>query len=320
MFDGGATVVPPLCSHPADPLADLYRGCQQQFVEAGLLIPSGVPGLYGLSGRFEGVIEAFERLVTRRGSHLNAEVMRFPAIMNRADYLRTTHIDNFPDLMGSVHSFMGDVKGHARLVEKKQRGERWTDDLTPTQVMLVPAACYPLYPTATGTLTSEGRTVDLRSFVFRHEPSADPARMQIFRQREYVRLGTADQAREHRDYWLNLGQEILNSVGLDVKPVVANDPFFGRGAKMMAATQKEQVLKFELVHPVASSEKPTAITSCNCHLDHFGKTFDIRTPDGAPAHTACIGFGLERIALALFVTHGFDPDHWPNDVKNVLEL
>jgi len=265
------------------------------------------------------VVERFEQAVTRRRPK-RAEVMRFPAILNRADYLRTTHIENFPDLMGSVHTFTGNEHDHARLLDKKSRGEDWTRDLTPTQVMMTPAACYPLYPTATGTLTAEGRIVDLRSFVFRHEPSIDPARMQIFRQREFVRLGSAEQALEHREYWLNVGTEVLNSVGLNVQKVVANDPFFGRGGRMMAAAQKEQDLKFELVHAVATSEKPTAISSCNYHLDHFGHSFDIRTPDGNYAHTACIGFGLERIALALFMTHGFDPDHWPTDVKSVLAL
>ena len=133
-------------------------------------------------------------------------------------------------------------------------------------------------------------------------------------------MGTAEQALAHRQYWLQTGTEILNSVGLNVESVVANDPFFGRGGRMMAAAQKEQDLKFELVHPVATTEKLTAITSCNYHLDHFGHSFDIRTSDDQYAHTACIGFGLERIALALFMTHGFDPDHWPSDVKSVLAL
>ena len=167
-------------------------------------------------------------------------------------------------------------------------------------------------------MPADGRVVDLRANVFRHEPSIDPSRMQIFRQREYVRLGTAEQALAHRDYWLKLAQEILNAVGLDVQRVIANDPFFGRGGKVMAATQKEQDLKFELVIPVASAEKPTAIASCNCHLDHFGHAFDIKTADGKTAHTSCVGFGLERIALALFKTHGFDPKHWPAPVKQVL--
>jgi seryl-tRNA synthetase len=309
-----------MCTVTSEPLGEAYRACQERFADAGLLIRSGVPGLYGLGGDFEDTIERFERYVTKRGSHLNAEVMRFPGIMNRADYLKTTHVDNFPDLLGSVHSFTGGVKDHARLLEKRQRGEDWTGELVPSQIMMTPAACYPLYPTATGVLPEEGRIVDLRSFVFRHEPSQDPARMQIFRQREFVRLGTPEQALEHRDYWLKLGTEILNDVGLDVQAEVANDPFFGRGAKIMAATQKEQVLKFELVYPVATTEKLTAITSCNCHLDHFGKTFDIRTADGQPAHTACIGFGLERIALALFTKHGMQRDRWPTDVRDVLGL
>ena len=302
-------------------LTEAYQHCQDQLIEAGLLIPLGVPGVYGHNGVFEDVIERFEQTVTRRARPLGAEVMRFPAILNRKHYLQTTHIENFPDLMGSVHSFTGNEHDHARMLDKRARGEDWTRDLTPTDVMMTPAACYPLYPTASGTtLSPEGRLVDLRSFVFRHEPSIDPARVQIFRQREFVRMGTAEQALEHRAYWLNVGQKVLNSVGLNVQSVVANDPFFGRGGRMMAAAQKEQDLKFELVHQVATPEKLTAITSCNYHMDHFGHAFDIKTADGEYAHTACIGFGLERIALALFMTHGFDPDHWPTDVKSVLAL
>jgi seryl-tRNA synthetase len=108
-------------------------------------------------------------------------------------------------------------------------------------------------------------------------------------------------------------------VGLDVRPAPANDPFFGRGGRVMAAAQKDQDLKYELLAPIASAEKPTAIASCNYHLNHFGVAFGIRTPDGQPAHSACVGFGLERIALALFRKHGFDPDRWPAEVKRVLD-
>lgn len=303
-----------------DPLTDAHQSYLNELFSAGLLIPSGVPGLYGRSGVFEGVIEHFEQYVTRMGKHLNPEVMRFPPIINRQHYLRTDHIETFPNLMGSVHTFTGKDREHVALLDKKAQGQDWTRDLAPTDVMMTPAACYPLYPTATGTLPAEGRTVDLVSFVFRHEPSVDPARMQIFRQREYVRLGTPTQALDHRNYWLKRGEEILRSVGLDVKPELANDPFFGRTGRLMSATQKEQDLKYELMVPVASKDKLTAVTSCNYHLDHFGHAFDIKTADGKTAHSACIGFGLERIALALFRAHGFDPARWPADVRQVLAL
>jgi seryl-tRNA synthetase len=302
-----------------EPITAAYNAYRQELVGAGLLIPLGVPGVYGRSGVFEGVVEQFERYVTRAGAHLEPEVMRFPPLISRRHYLGTDHIQNFPNLMGSVHSFTGNERGHLALLSKKEAGEDWSADLAPTDVMLTPAACYPLYPTATGVLPRGGRTVDLRCFVFRHEPSLDPARMQIFRQREYVRLGTAEQALAHRNDWLRRGEEMLRAVGLDVKAVVANDPFFGRGGRMMAAAQKEQDLKYELVVPVASAAKPTAVASCNYHLDHFGQAYGIRTADGKPAHSACIGFGLERVALALFRAHGFNPARWPAGVRRVLE-
>ena len=303
-----------------DPIQRAYQTFQDELIEAGLLIPMGVPGLYARSGLFESVVEQFEKFVTAMAAERKSEVIWFPPVFNRRHYLCTDHIETFPNLMGSVHSFTGKDREHLELIRKRKSEEDWTRDLNATEVMLLPAACYPLYPTATGVLPEEGRTVDLRSFVFRHEPSIDPARLQSFRMHEYVRLGTPEQALEHREYWLQRAEEILRAIGLDVTPVLANEPFFGRGARMMAATQQEQNLKFEMVVPVATAEKPTAVASCNYHLNHFGHSFGIRTADGNEAHSACVGFGLERVALALFRAHGFNPANWPSPVKKVLAL
>jgi seryl-tRNA synthetase len=298
------------------------RSCRQfleTLLDAGLLIDSGVPGVYGLGGVFEDVIERFERYLTRMGADSRTETMRFPPVLSRRTYEATEHIETFPQLMGSVHAFRGTDHEARILATRKAAGEDWRRDLSPTDVMLTPAACYPLYPTARGTLPPEGRTVDLRAFVFRHEPSLDPARMQTFRQREFVRLGTPEQAREHRDHWIEQAVEMLRAVRLPVDAVVANDPFFGRAGRVMAATQREQTLKYELVVPIASAA-PTAVASCNYHLDHFGRAFGIHTSDGGVAHSACVGFGLERVALALFKTHGLDPVAWPAAVRQTIAL
>lgn len=301
------------------PVPDPYRAYLDELLGAGLLIPSGVRGVYGHGGPFEHVIEQFERLVTRAGAADGPEVMRFPPLFARATYERINHLHNFPDLLGSVHAFTGDERAHREMARRFDEGEDWASCLVPADVMLIPAACYPLYPTAAGVLPAGGRLVDLRSHVFRHEPSDDPARMQIFRQREYVRMGTADQALAHRDLWIERGLALLRSLGLPVEAVVANDPFFGRGGRLSKATQREQALKYELIVPICSSEAPTAISSCNYHLDYFGRAFAIEA-DGAPAHTACIGFGLERVALALFKTHGLSTSTWPAATRALLEL
>jgi seryl-tRNA synthetase len=298
--------------------ADAYQVYQRDLVAAGLLIPLGVRGVYGRGADFERVIERFDALVSKEGGKLAPEVMRFPPIFSRANYEKIDHINNFPDLMGSLHTFTGGDKEHRAMLEKFQQKEDWSRELSASQVMMTPAICYPLYPTATGTLPEGGRRVDLQGYAFRHEPSDDPARMQIFRMHEFVRLGTPEQALEHRNFWLEKGVEVFRSVGLPVEPVVANDPFFGRGGKVQKAIQREQNLKYEFVIPICSKEKPTAIGSSNYHLDHFGVAFDIRTHDGQVAHSACVGFGLERIALALFKTHGFELARWPGEVRDVL--
>jgi seryl-tRNA synthetase len=58
--------------------------------------------------------------------------------------------------------------------------------------------------------------------------------------------------------------------------------------------------------------------SFNYHQDHFGSTFGIQTSKGETAQTACLGFGMERIILALFKTHGLEPATWPASVRSVL--
>jgi seryl-tRNA synthetase len=307
-------------SAATQPLDDAYHSYLAELIDARLLFPSGVRGVYALSSTFEKIVRQWEAYATRMAAERSYEVMRFPPVLPRATYLKTDHIETFPNLMGSVHSFEGTERDSMQLANRRAAGEDWTKDLSPTDVMMAPASCYPIYPASTGTLPPGGRSVDLGGYVFRHEPSDDPARMQIFRMREFVRIGTPDEALEHRNYWLKRAEEMLRAAGLDVQPVVANDPFFGRGGRIMAATQREQELKYELVVPVASAEKPTAVASANYHLDHFSIPFDIRTSDGEVAHSACLGFGLERVTLALLRKHGFDPAQWPPSVRAVLEL
>ena len=87
---------------------------------------------------------------------------------------------------------------------------------------------------------------------------------------------------------------------------------------MLANNQRDQNLKFELLIPVTSTAKPTACLSFNYHQDHFGSTWGLKTADGEVAHTACVGFGLERIALALFAHHGLDTAEWPEPVRKAL--
>jgi seryl-tRNA synthetase len=293
----------------------------EQLVGAGLLVPTAVPGVYGRSGVFEDTLLRFDGLVDRETAPDGAEVVRFPPVLPRASLETTGYLGSFPHLAGSVFSFGGGEDEAAELGRRAAAHEDWSALQRMTDVSLVPAACYPVYPwvAAAGPLGAEGRLVDICCYCFRNEPSDDPARMQSFRQREHVRIDRAEVvAAWHRD-WIARGGEILASVGLHTEVVPANDPFFGRAGRMLKANQRDQGLKLEHVHPI-SSDTPSAIMSVNYHQDHFGRDFGIRTADGDVAHTACFGFGLERITLALFRTHGLDRDAWPGTVRERLGL
>jgi seryl-tRNA synthetase len=291
------------------------QGFAEQLVEHGLIIPTGIKGAYGRGAAFEDILQRFDALVKRTAEPDGAQEMTFPPVLARAMIEKVGYMDNFPQLAGSVHSFMGSDKQARDLSARVHAGERWEDMLSPTDVMLTPAACYPVYPTFSGLLPQGGRLVTVLGWVFRHEPSDEPTRLQHFRMREYIRVGKPEDVVAWRDAWLQRGLALLEGLGLPVQSDVASDPFFGRAGKMMAANQVDQRLKFEILCPVISREKPTAICSFNWHQDHFSSKFGIRTAEDAVAHTACLGFGMERVTLALIKTHGYDPADWPDRVR-----
>jgi hypothetical protein len=139
----------------------------------------------------------------------------------------------------------------------------------------------------------------------------------MFRQHELVRIGEPDAVLAWRDDWARRGLELLLGLGLDAELDRANDPFFGRAGRLLATSQREQSLKLELLVQIAGPE-PTALASFNHHLDHFATAWGLEMADGTAAHTACLGFGHERIVLALLRTHGLDPSRWPADVREKL--
>jgi seryl-tRNA synthetase len=288
-----------------------YKG----LVEHGLIVPVRVQGAFGRGAVFEDVLEHFNAAVTELSKNDGAEVYTFPPVIDRTIIERTDYLDSFPHLAGTVFSFFGKDKDALKLSAKVHANEPWGDTQGITDVCLNPAACYPVYPVIAGTLPPSGRTITMTNWVYRHEPSPEPTRMQSFRVREFVRAGTPDMVVQWRDQWLQRGLELLTALGLPARSDVASDPFFGRGGKILAEGQKSQKLKFEVLVPVISLDKPTAVCSFNYHQEHFGHVFGIRTADDQVAHTACLGFGLERVTMALFKTHGFDPKSWPAEVR-----
>ena len=290
-------------------------------ITSTILQPTAANGVQGRTAPFEAVIASLTALITRHRP-LGAEVLRFPPVMSRALLEKSGYLKSFPHLLGVVSSMSGTEATIRALVEGRSAGEEWVDALAATDLVLTPAACYQVYPiiAARGDVPTSGAIVDVESYCFRREASAELGRMQAFRMREYVCIGAPVTALEFREGWKARAEVLATQLGLPFSLVPASDPFFGRAGKLMAVNQLEQALKFELLVPVNSEELPTACMSFNYHQDHFGTTWGLRTDDGEVAHTACAAFGLDRLTIALFATHGLDLEAWPLTVRDALNL
>jgi seryl-tRNA synthetase len=301
---------------------DAQASLMDRLVASGLLTPTAVDGVHARSARFEEVVDALNAMAGRAGAGEQPEKFRFPPAMVRSELARSGYLGSFPQLLGTIHCFCGDERAHRALLKCVAEGEEWATQQAPTDLLLTPAACYALYPIIArrGKLPPEGGLFDVLSWCFRHEPSPDPARMQCFRMREYVRIGSEEQALEFRRIWLERAQRFADDLRLPCAIDLANDPFFGRAGRLVADSQRDQRLKYELLIPIGHDGKPTACMSFNYHLDHFGEPWGIRQADGKVAVSACVGFGLERLALALFRHHGLEPSRWPSGVRAALRL
>jgi seryl-tRNA synthetase len=287
-------------------------------IAGAVLRPVGANGLHARTGLFEQVLDGVAVALDRERDAA-AEVLRFPPVMSRALLEQSGYHKNFPHLLGCVCSMHG---SEAEIRTLLATDKPWVDALDPTELVLTPAACYPVYPMAAarGPVPAAGLIFDVASYCFRREATHEPGRMQSFRMREFVHMGTPESAQSFRHDWVPRAERLAQRLALPYRIDRASDPFFGRVGKMMAVSQVEQALKFELLIPVNSEEAPTACMSFNYHQDHFGTTWGLSGERGDVAHTACVAFGLDRLGLALFATHGLDLKAWPATVRETLSL
>src|SRR3984893_9362765 len=276
---GSATAV----NVPADPLSAIAEG---------LFRSMGVDGVYARTELYTHVVERLETYITRQRDP-KAEIMRFPPVMSRKQLEKSGYLKSFPNLLGCVCALHGSEASIRSAVDRHENGGDWTTSVTSSDLVLSPAACYPVYPivAARGPLPARGLQFDIEADVFRHEPSRSLDRLQSFRMREFVRIGSPREILEFRESWMAKAPLLAGDLSLPFSIDVANDPFFGRVGQVMAVSQRQQALKFEWLIPYYPNASPTACMSFNYHRDHFGQGWGIHADPGGVAHPTCVAFG-----------------------------
>ncbi len=290
-------------------------------IAEALLLPTGIDGVYARTEIFEKIVDGLSAFISSYRD-ADTEVLRFPPVMSRRQIEKSGYLKSFPHFLGCISCLSGSEDQIQSHVARYDAGGDWTGGLAPADLVLSPAACYPVYPlvASRGHVPATGLQFDVACDCFRREPSKLLDRLQSFRMREYVCIGTPEQIQDFRARWLKRSENFATQLGLGYRIDQASDPFFGRGGKLMAMSQVEQALKFELLVPVHSEDEPTACMSFNYHRDHFGTTWNLCDTAGTTMHTGCVAFGIDRLALALFATHGVELARWPAGVRQVLRV
>lgn len=181
------------------------------------------------------------------------------------------------------------------------------DALAPPRYCLKTSACAPLYPALAHTEFAAPAQFTMLGRCTRHEANTAISceRLTEFRMREIVFVGGEDGAAEFERFSLQVFRDLIECFDLRADIRTASDSFFLASYSQYRFMQLAGSEKYEARIFIPDTHADIAVGSFNHHRRFFGRRFGL-TYRGAPAVTACIGFGLERLAYGILCQSGID--------------
>jgi hypothetical protein len=301
-----------------DPMPELTRDSQ---------IKQEANGLFVLGPLLTRLIAYFEEEFISLANSFQAVPYRFPNLiparyLERVNYFRAfPHSLTFATHLREDLEVIDEFAQHAacgQSADGKSVLQTPHDSFAPIEALLSPAVCYHLYFALADRPLPGGQVVATAvGNCFRYEAInlTSLERLWNFTMREVIFVGAKEFVLENREIARLRMSQVFEKIGLAYRVESANDPFFIGEFRMQAAFQSAFQLKFEIRARLPFKDSTLAVGSYNYHQDFFGRNLNITLPDGSPAHTGCVAFGLERIAFAFVAQFGLNPDNWPAAVR-----
>jgi seryl-tRNA synthetase len=241
-------------------------------------------------------------------------------VLAKCDYFRSfpntvTFACHLEPEAGVINAF------RARHDSKTELDDKALADMATPEACLSPAVCYHVYHRNEGiTLPAEGVIYNVRGKCFRYEAMnmQGMTRLWDFTMRELVFLGSGDGVLQQRQECVEAVGAFLDELGLAGEIRTASDPFYiAPDTTSKTYFQLTAETKYEVSALLPDGER-LAIGSLNYHTDFFGRAFGIEVEGTGPAHSVCIGFGLERFVCAFLAQHGPEPGGWPEKVRSAI--
>ncbi|MGC4813666.1 hypothetical protein ACLQ29_24315 [Micromonospora sp. DT228] len=309
--------------HPVVAATDIFA----ELVKRGVVYEMG-EGAIATAAAFTDVLEALDRQLSSIATdHFQAVEYRYPTLIKTSALRLGNYLRSFPQLIMYAGRLTSDLENYRRFLDEIDEGADADRLLTRhgehSGYCLPPTMCFHTYHQLSGTTLADDDSVITsrgQSFRFESRYQRSLERLWDFTIREIVFLGDEHAVTQRRERFLHEAGELVADLGLAGLVESADDPFFGdREVARRGLAQRLRRLKYELRLP-AEDGRTMSAASFNLHGTMFGEAYDIRLPSGQKAHTACVGFGLERFTFALFCQHGADPAAWPEHVRDRLVL
>jgi len=283
-------------------------------------------GIYSLGPLLTRLINFFEAHFIDLADSFDAPPYRFPTLIPASYLERVNYFRAFPHSLTFVTHLREDLDAIDHFAQHAACDEHGLntppDSFAKVQTLLSPAVCYHLYFALADKVLPDGKLAATAvGNCFRYEAINlnSLERLWNFSMREVIFVGSKEYVLENREIARQRMQTTFEKIGLAYRVESANDPFFIGEFRKQAAFQSAFQLKFEIRANLPFKQSTLAVGSYNYHQDFFGRSLNIHLPDGSPAHTGCVAFGLERIAFAFLAQYGLDAAEWPAYVREGMD-
>ena len=285
-------------------------------------------GTFVYAGQFLAVRNAVRAVAARIAAGMGAQPVEAPPLWPAAVLRDMNYLHDFPHLVLMAGGLRDDFAARARFAERHARGTPAgtlvcdaAADLAPIASVLAPTVCGCCYAMLRARTDVTDRVLTITGPVFRNEASAEGRldRLTAFSVTDVVLIGSEGFVAEGRERLIAAMRAMLVAFDLACTIETADDPFFSNDALYKNLYQHIAKLKYEARAELYDG-RSMSVGSINLHQDYFSRAYDYRDAHGERPHSACAGFGLERLAYALFCRHGADTADWPHAVRSCLGL
>lgn len=272
-----------------------YQKKYDQLIESGVVTPyRDGQAIYGES--FVNIMNLFDRLFYCWAKEDLAVEFTVPEFYHEDDLNQCNYLEQFhPQCVFTACSDKGTLD---------------TEQMSYTGYVNNPAVCMHCYILHKDSVVEDYKLIRMtvKGRCKRKETAGYQylERLHDFTMREIVFIGPENQVIHKREKYMKLVTDLISTLKLEGNIKVASDPFFKKEDQAKAEFQKKFKLKYEMNLINWDTGNEIAVGSFNYHHSHFAQAYNIRMPNGLPAHSCCIAFGLERLAYVVISQIGLE--------------